>query len=256
MVDFQRTFSNALLDANAAIPSGLSAPNGGAAARRFNVYRNNVTYSLVSALADIFPTVQSLVGEEYFRAMARVHVENNPPRSPVLHEYGREFATFLESFEPARNLAYLPDVARLDRLWLDAFHAADQAPLGGAALSEIGPEKLGDIRFVAHPATALLQSDYAVISIVTRSREAASLEGIDPTKPEFGLVTRPEFDPVIYELEEPAFVFTKSLFEGATLGEAASTAFEVEPAFDLSAALSMLITSGAFTAIINEGGSH
>ncbi len=256
MVDFQRDFSNALLNANAAVPSTLKAPNGGSAARRFDVYRNNVTYSLVSALADIYPTVQSLVGEEYFRAMARVHVEKNPPRSPILHEYGREFAAFLETFEPARNLPYLPDVARLDRLWLDAFHAADEMPLDGAQLALIEPEKLGDTRFVVHPATALLRSDYAAVSIVIRSREAASLEGIDPAIPEFGLVTRPEFDPAIHVLQAPAFTFTNRLIEGATLSEAADAALEVDPAFDLSSALSIIISSGAFTAITKEGGSH
>ncbi len=249
MAEFQQMFSSALLDAEADIPAGLKAPNGGSANRRFAVYRNNVTHSLVNALADIFPSIQSLVGEEYFRAMARIYVEKNPPRSPMLFEYGATFAEFIEEFEPAKKLPYLPDVARLERLWLDAFHAADATPLDSALLAAVEPEKLGDIRFTAHPATRLLRSTYAAVTIVSRSRQAASMEGLNATDPEFGLVTRPEFDPIIYNLPEGDFVFFEHLIDDATLGEAAGIAMETDASFDLSGAITNMISAGAFTAI-------
>ena len=41
----------------------------------------------------------------------------------------RRLPGFLESFEPARGLPYLGDVARLEWLRHAAYHAADQAPL-------------------------------------------------------------------------------------------------------------------------------
>ena len=40
---------------------------------------------------------------------------SDPPRTAWLDAYGTEFPEFLEHFEPAASLAYLPDVARLER---------------------------------------------------------------------------------------------------------------------------------------------
>ncbi|MEO8121927.1 MAG: DNA-binding domain-containing protein, partial [Rhodoferax sp.] len=68
----QTAFANALLNAELPCPSGLKTWNGSDPGTRFAVYRNNVMVSLIDALADTYPVVQELVGEEFFRAMARV----------------------------------------------------------------------------------------------------------------------------------------------------------------------------------------
>ena len=67
-------FAAALLDPAAPCPSGLVTWNGSDAAQRFGVYRNNVTVSLIDAVADTFPVVQQLVGADFFRAMAGAFV--------------------------------------------------------------------------------------------------------------------------------------------------------------------------------------
>ena len=105
-----------------------------------NVYRNNVMHSLSVALADIYPVVRALVGGEFFAGLARTYVRTEPPVSPVLAEYGRSFPEFLESFEPARQAPYLPDVARIERAWLDAWHAQDAHSLDAEALASVPPE--------------------------------------------------------------------------------------------------------------------
>jgi hypothetical protein len=110
----QGDFSQALLDADSPIPIGLTTWNGSDPAGRFAVYRNNVFASLIDALADTYPVMLALVGNEFFRAMAKVFVQTNPPRSRVLACYGSGFADFVEDFYPARSLPYLADVARLE----------------------------------------------------------------------------------------------------------------------------------------------
>ena len=66
----QRDFAAALLDPALPCPAGLCVPAGADLARRFDVHRNNVVASLVEALADSFPVVLALVGEDFFRATA------------------------------------------------------------------------------------------------------------------------------------------------------------------------------------------
>src|SRR4029077_14653436 len=79
------------------------------AAARLRIYRNHVLRSLETALAATFPTVQALVGDEFFRGMARSFVASDLPLQPVLSEYGAGFARFVEGYAPAGGLPYLAD---------------------------------------------------------------------------------------------------------------------------------------------------
>ncbi|MDA4847132.1 DNA-binding domain-containing protein [Hoeflea poritis] len=245
-------FSDALLDPEQPTPAGIVGPDGKKADKRFDVYRNNVTVSLVGALAEIYPAVHRLVGDDFFRAMARTYVRSEQPKSPLLFRYGDDFADFLEGFEPAKKLVYLPDVARLERAWLDAFHAADAPPLDPAALAAIAPDELAEQRFKAHPATRVVCSRFAAVSIFSANRSGADLSGIDPAIAEDGLVTRRDFDVEVRTLPEGAAAFLQALVDGNTLGEAAEAAVAVAQKFDLAAAIGAMLEAGAFTAIATK----
>ncbi|PTT93348.1 DUF2063 domain-containing protein, partial [Pseudomonas sp. HMWF005] len=84
----QAAFAAALLDPQLPCPDGLCSANGADPASRFSVYRNNVQSSLINALADSYPVVQQLVGEDFFRAMAAVFVQQHPPETPLMSRYG------------------------------------------------------------------------------------------------------------------------------------------------------------------------
>ena len=92
-------FVPALLDPGRATPDFVAGPHGKAAEKRYNVYRNNVTVSLIEALAVAFPATQRITGPDFFRAMARFHVRATPPTSPLLFEYGRDFPDFIAGYE-------------------------------------------------------------------------------------------------------------------------------------------------------------
>ena len=79
----QSRFRAALLDPGQPAPPGLTGPGGGPAARRFGIYRNNVTASLTEALRQSFPVVRALVGEDFFTAMAIAHLRAHPGQFQV-----------------------------------------------------------------------------------------------------------------------------------------------------------------------------
>ncbi|WP_417435587.1 putative DNA-binding domain-containing protein [Hoeflea sp.] len=244
----QRDFGAALLDPDLPLPEGIVGPHGKNAQKRFAVYRNNVTVSLIDALAGIFPAIQRLVGDNFFREMARTYLVMDPPQSPVIFEYGGGFAAFLERFEPLSRYPYLPDVARLERAWLDAFHAGDADPLAPDSLAAIPPEHLADTTFTAHPSTRIVQSSFAAVSIFSASREDRTLDGIQPGDAEDGLITRP-FDAVtVRQLPPGAADFFTALIAGATLGQAAGTTVARHPEFDLPSAISAMLEAGVFSA--------
>src|SRR5262245_55904223 len=155
---YAAAFAAALIDPERETPAIVAGPAGKDAVKRYNVYRNNVTVSLIEALAAIYPAVQRITGVDFFRAMARFHIRATPPTSPLLFEYGRDFPAFIEGYEHARPMPWLADTARLERAWLDAYHAEDAAPLSAEALGSVPPERLADVVLSAHPATRIVRS--------------------------------------------------------------------------------------------------
>ena len=243
---YDDAFGAVLLDPERDTPQGVIGPRGKAANKRFNVYRNNVTHGLVNALCEIFPAVTLILGEQNFRMIARDFLRARPPSSRLVFEYGHEFADFLAGFAPIQHLRYLPDVARLERAWLDAYHAADRTPLAPSALGAFAPERLATALFTPHPATKLIASDYAVHTIFMAHRKGPMPERINASVAEAALVTRPLLDVRVHKLDRGQFHFLQALCQGATLQKAASRALENHPSFDLSTAIALLIESGAF----------
>lgn len=222
-------------------------------ARRFDVYRNNVHASLVDALADIFPAVQRLVGREFFRAAARLFLAKRMPSSAALIAFGKGFPEFLDRFEPAATLPYLGDVARLELLWLDAYHAAEVPSLDPAALQD-GDDPSG-IRLRFHPSAALLSSGWPVFQIWRSNREDAEVMPIDlDAGPDFLMVFRTGGEVRVVSLSAGMHAFFERLAAGAALSDAAETAGAADADFDLVAALQLILSSGAFTRPASDRG--
>ena len=246
--DYASEFTPGLLDPDV-MPAGVAGPRGKAAAKRYNVYRNNVTVSLINALAETFPAVRRITGEEFFRAMARFHVRATPPTSPLLFEYGRDFPDFIAGYEYAQSMPWLSDVARIERAWLDAYHARDAAPLAALAFAAVDPERLAGAILTPHPATRILRSRFPAVTIFAANRSGDPVGPIKAVEPEDALVTRPVLEVVVRSLPPGAAVFLTRLIEGELLGAAAGAALAESPEFDLSASIAGMLEAGAFSAI-------
>ena len=111
-LSYAAAFAPALFDPDLATPAVVAGPKSKAAVKRYNVYRNNVTVSLINALAAAFLATLRITGDDFFRAMARFYVRAAPPTSPLLFDYGRDFPDFIEQYEYAQSVPWLADVAR------------------------------------------------------------------------------------------------------------------------------------------------
>ncbi|MCP1443813.1 hypothetical protein J3D54_002945 [Pseudomonas sp. GGS8] len=241
----QAAFTAALLDPQQPCPEGVCSANGADPASRFAVYRNNVQSSLIDALVNSYPVVVQLVGDEFFRVMARLYVQSCPPQSPLINDYGKDFADFIDSFEPAASVPYLADVARLERLRVQAYHAADAQPLShehiAAVLSD--PQVLNELTVGLHPSLNLLTSARPVVAIWAAHQRDATLAGIDLGHGQNALVLRNALEVEVFAIDHGASTFIQNL----RLGQPLSQALESAPAFDLSQTLALLISHNAIT---------
>lgn len=240
----QSAFRQAILDPALPVPDGLTDPQGRPAGRRFNVYRNNVTVSLTEALRQAFPVVLKLVGEDFFTAMAQIHLRAHPPKTPLMMYYGADMPAFLQGFAPVAHLGYLPDIARLELALRQSYHAADSTALPAETLSALAPDILLSSRLVLAPALQLIRSDWPVHSIwMANARNTPPPKAMQA---EDVLVTRPGFDPEPLLLPAGAATFIAAL----QAGQRFDAAFDAAGDFDLTATLEILISGGAITEIL------
>ena len=246
---FAAVFAQGLMDPAHATPVDVVGPCGKAAIKRYNVYRNNVTVSLINALAAAYPAVQRITGVAFFRAMARFHVRATPPTSPLLFEYGRDFPTFIEGYEHAQDMPWLADTARIERAWLDAYHAADAPPLSPDVLAAVPPDRLGDLVFTAHPAACIVRSVYPAVAIFAMNRVEGPITPLQSNAAEDALIARPDMEVAVRLLPPGGAAFLKTLIDGGTLAAAAATAFAETASFDVAANIAGMIEAGVFTTI-------
>jgi hypothetical protein len=223
----QARFAAALLGDGDPAATGVRA-DGLDAAGRVAVYRHHVLTSLTAVLESTYPVVARLVDPRFFRFAADRYIRKHPPTSPCLFEYGATLPDFLDTFEPSRHLAYLPDVARLEWALNAAVHAADRAP--------IEPESLRDGLAVSlHPSVTLLHSAWPIDAIWRVNQAEAARGPVDLQDGGVRLqVWRLGDDAVFRTLSPGAFAFRRALAHTRRLDEAAGAALSAEPGVHLA----------------------
>jgi len=217
----------------------------------FAVYRNTVMRACIDALAANYPTVQELLGDECFRDLARDFVHHAPPGDGVLARYGEGFASFIER-TAASDLAYLAEVAELDRCWTEAHLAADDPVVSPAAIAGLAAEDAGRWRLVLHPAARWRAFESRpAFTIWRRHRERLAIGDELDWKGESALLVRPGSVVSWCEIDAASVAFLAACDAERTLVEALEIA---TLAGDESASwLPGLLHAGAFTRLAAVG---
>jgi hypothetical protein len=240
--DLQRAFAAHLSGEDQPALTAAIVP----AATRLRIHRHHMLDSLVAALAATFPTVQAVVGADFFRGLARAFIGQSPPSQPVLAEYGAGFPAFIAGHDAIRDLPYLADVARLDWALNLAFHAPAGGRLAAADLAALPADHLPSLRLGLAPGTVLVASPYPLDRIWAASQPGAAADSVDLAAGGVRLLVlrRPD-DAAFVALSTGEAAFVTGLGEGLSLEEAAGRA---ETDFDLSTCFARLLGLGVFAA--------
>jgi hypothetical protein len=248
LAEFQSEFARALLDPNTTLRNQVGVG--------LAVYQNTVMKGLVDVLRANYPSVERLVGTEWFESAALLHARNNLPEHPVLALYGATFPAFLDAPGEAQGLYYLSSVAQLDRLWTETHFATDAAILQAADLQGAAPEQLQAIKLQWHPASRVAWVPHSAVSIWQHNRPPAQPpEALEVDDVEQGmLLTRPHGAIVATQIDRIEYDFLHHLRSGMSLGEAAIEVLRQYPEADVATVLAKLLQAGAFAALDNRGG--
>lgn len=237
--ELQRRFAAALLDASD--PS--LAP-----------YRNTVFSNYRNALAATYRVVRELVGAPFFDTAVDAFVLAHPSTGGDLNVYGGGFADFVAAYPYARDLPYLPDVARLEWALDEAARAADSGGSPESLLAALGALAGGDIvhqRFALDPSCRLVHSKFPVMRIwQAHPGDGSSVSGVDlGTGPDWLLVRREGGVPVIERIAPGDYAWLAALAGGADLAAALDAAVAADAHFDLGTALRTHIAGGTLAAL-------
>jgi len=239
LLDIQAGFAAALRDRDRtpATQAWLSG-DGALIDRRMAIYRANMVASAEKALVAAYPVISQVVGDEFFHGLAREYQRRTPSTSGDLSTFGESFGQFLAKFEHTQSLPYLPDLARLEWAAHRAYGAADATDFDAAALAVVDDEQQAAIRFQWSPGLAVVGSRYPIVRIWTIHQPGHAGEfSVDWDRAEIALVARDGLAVSIADCGAGDAAFLEASLDGAPLGDAAATALQLHPDFDLGALL-------------------
>jgi len=249
--DIQARVMDALLLRDGASWTALVRPTASLSAlRRLQIYRNNMLESLTAALGAVYPVVGRLVGNGFFRQAAKSYISAHPSRSGNLQDFGGEFPAFLGAYPPAAGLPYLPDVAALEWALHRAYHEIELPPVTLERLAQVPPTEQAGLRLCLQPSARFVTSSYPLLRIWQANQPDALADESTISLDEGGvdlLVVQRALEIEFRQLGLAEGQWLRALADEATLADATRRALDVDPAFDLMAALGRHLGLGLFT---------
>ncbi len=149
-------------------------------------------------------------------------------------------------FAPAATVPYLRDVARLERAWAEAYHAAEASPCDTTTLNGIAPAQLPNVGLALHPSLRIVRSSFPVVAIWQMNIAGGVPAHIDPgTGGQDALVVRPAVEVEVRVLPAGAAAFIQALADAQTVATATRAALGDDPNFDLAGVLAGLFNTEA-----------
>ncbi|MGZ8289333.1 MAG: MNIO family bufferin maturase [Telluria sp.] len=248
MAATQQAFAAGLLDASA--QDAALAHFKDAQPRRFALYRGNMTVTWDKVLANAYPVIRQLVGDDFFKGLSRAYGVSHPAGEADLNRFGHEFGHFLAAFPHVADYPYLPDMARLEWALHRSRYAPDAVPAGAAQLAAFDPAQFEAARVTMHPACSLFASERAVAPLWFAHQESSGVGfPADMEQPSFALVTRARWKSEVTALAPAAHAALTALAQGLAFGPALDAAFALDEDFDVGAHLSQWLQLGVFGAI-------
>jgi hypothetical protein len=161
--------------ATCAIAESFIAPNSRLNAfERLEIYNRQYWFRVLSALAEDFPALRSVVGGSRFDAASVAYLTVHPSRSFTLRNLGSKLPDWLAAnpaFAGHRHRLAI-DVARIEWAFVESFDNAEWTPLSADQIATLD----GDSRLALQPHLQLMALDYPADDLVLTLHEGQKRE--------------------------------------------------------------------------------
>lgn len=129
----------------------VASTPGVSADLRLKIYADAYRLRLVDALADNYPVLHALLGDDPFAELGARYLEAHPSRHFSIRHFGHRLAEFVAAQMPYAQQPVLADMANFEWVLRDVFDAADAVVLTPKDLAALAPELWPELRFKLHP---------------------------------------------------------------------------------------------------------
>jgi hypothetical protein len=223
----QRWLARIILDPGAVETGALDASDtlahdADTARIRLGAYTDGYPARLEEALAEAFPALRRVLGDEIFHGMVERYVPAAPAGIYNLNDVGAPLPAWLASDQVARAVPLAPDLARLELAVQRAFHATLLPPFDATPLASWGPEEWDGaiVRFQA--GVALVRSAWPIHDVWqarTQPRDTSDLAA----EPQNVVVARAGFRVTATLTAADEAMLLERLLAGERLGPALGT---------------------------------
>lgn len=225
----------AALQAASSTTGAAGWPEG--ASRGLRAYRANAGATAQRALAAACPTLQAMLGERDFAALAREYWRAEPPVCGDLGEWGDGLPAWIAQHAALAEWPWLADCTRLDL----ALHRCERAADGefdAVSLARLGDTPPEDLRIELAAGCALIASPFPIVRIHAAHAGhgedgfAAVREALARGQGEAAFVARNGWRATVRAVDAAEAAWLRGLIAGRSLDESLAAAL---PRFDFTA---------------------
>lgn len=183
--------------------------------KRLNIYADGYRLRIIEALANAYPQLHALLGDEAFEQQARAYIDQYPSTYRNMRWVGDQMAHYLNNALPEHPIA--AEMAAFEWALGLAFDAEDAPTLSVQDLATIPPETWGDLTFTLHPSVQLLDLHWNAVSVW----QALAEEETPPAPEQINapcLVWRSALDSHYRSIELQEFEALQQIKAGASFG--------------------------------------
>jgi hypothetical protein len=200
---------------------------------RVGIYAEAYFYRLLDVLKEDFPATLEVAGADQFHNLVTGYLIDYPPTEPSIFYAGQYFARYLRAHPIAARVPFIGDLAHLERIVLESFHAADATALDGAAMRAIAPQAWPAIAMRTHPAMHLVACAWRVDEVLRAIEDDRAWHA--PARTSATIVVWRRAARVYYRAAEPAESAALALADvdsGTTFGAICTAIAESAQAHD------------------------
>ena len=216
----QTAFQEAILNDAETMPGSILASRQQGATERFAVYQEAYRLRLAEFIANDYPVLHAVLGDEDFGALALAYIAAKPSTHRNARWYAWDLPDFMRMSEPWQGIEPAIDLAAFERALSDAFDAADAEAIEAATLGAVAAEDQPLLRFTFQPSLALLSLLQGTVSAYEAAASGLDVQAPSGTDQERVLVWRDRGQQAFYRcLEEDEALALESAREGGTFAE-------------------------------------
>lgn len=148
--------------------------------RRLHIYQHAYKSRLREVLAEDFPVIHTMVGDNVFFELCNGYIDAYPSGHPSLRYFGQNFEKFTRQVSPYKEQSIIGEMAQFEWIFHDVFDAKDHDCVTIEDVAALPPEVWTTLRFTFHPSLNIAPYTWNVAAVWS----SVQAENSQPIMPE------------------------------------------------------------------------